>query len=232
MHTLVIESDEVLGQRLNQVLGSYGAPVRTVASGVDGVEFARNFEYDLLVLGVTPDLNTLEMLRTLRNARCKTPVIVLGSTQPVAECVRALNYGADDYLTPPYHNEELLARARAVVRRSRGHAHSTITVGNLSILLNEQRARANGTLLDLTPREYQVLEILALRKGEVATYEHILYQLYANKESVTVGALRAFMCNLRKKIGRIDAESAARIENEHGVGYALRVPEPAQKLAA
>lgn len=229
MRALVIGSDVTLVRSLKES----GAQVSASTSGEDGIEFARSGEYDIVLIDDTRlEQSGIKVLRTLRDVRCKTPVILLSKEQSIEAKVVALDRGADDYLTLPFHDRELRARVRAVVRRSKGHATSTITVGELSLCLEKREIRGSGTLITLKQREYEILELLALQRGSVVAYGHLFERLYADKKKPQEEILRTFICHVREKLDTAIVGGAAYIVTSYGIGYALRAPEQKQLLAA
>ena len=156
----------------------------------------------------------------MRVARVNTPVLILSGLGATADKVKALAFGADDYLTKPFHKDELLARVQAVVRRSQGPTEEVVRCGDLVVRLDAQRAEVAGQPVPLTVKEYQMLELLALRRGTPVTKDMFLSHLYGGRDEPGLKIIDVFMCKLRKKLtvmsGGIDY-----VETVWGRGYML-----------
>src|SRR3954449_6262966 len=179
MRILVVEDDPAVSHSLALMLRSGTCIVDTTDLGEEGIELAQVNPYDLILLDLNlPDLSGYEGLRALRVARVNTPVVILSGLGATADKVRGLAYGADDYLTKPFHKDELLARVQAVVRRSQGPTEEVVRCGDLVVRLDAQRAEIAGQPVPLTVKEYQMLELLALRKGMTVSKDMFLSHLY------------------------------------------------------
>ena len=168
-------------------------------------------------------MSGFEVLRTLRAARIKTPILVLSGLAGIKDKVKGLGLGADDYMTKPFHKDELIARIRAVVRRSRGYPLSVVQSGGLTVNLDHRTVEVDGTRVNSTTKEYQILEHLSLRKGTPLTKEMILYQLYGGVDEPAIKIIDVFICKLRKKLAQASAGKNY-IETVWGRGYALHQP--------
>src|SRR6202043_1765898 len=124
-----------------------------------------------------PDISGYDVLRSLRTAKISTPILILSGLATIEDKIRGLGLGADDYLSKPFHKDELVARIHAIVRRSKGHAQSHIGVGDLVVDLDTKSVELHGDRLHVTGKEYQILELLALRKGSTLTKEMFLNHL-------------------------------------------------------
>jgi two-component system cell cycle response regulator CtrA len=216
--------DEALLQQL-------GVRSERVASGHDALEFLRQYEYDVVLMDFQlPDLQGHEVVRMMRGKLNRTPVVILSDTATVQAKVKALNQGADDFLTTPCDAEEILARIRAVVRRSQGHAASTLTLGPVELLLDRRDVRVHGKSLHLSRREYAVLELLFLRRGAVLNKEAFLTHLYCGTDEPTTKTIDVIICRLRKKLAL--AGVAPLIETVWGCGYILGDPAALAMKAA
>jgi two-component system, cell cycle response regulator CtrA len=174
-------------------------------------------------------MSGFEVLRSLRAAKVKTPILILSGYSAIEDKVKGLGLGADDYLTKPFHKDELVARIHAVVRRSKGHVQSIVQVGDLTLNLEEKRAEIAGKGVHLTVKEYQMLEFLSLRRGTTVTKEMFLSRLYSGMDEPGIKIIDIFMCKLRKKLA--DASNGKDyIETVWGRGYMLR--EPPRQLSA
>ena len=164
------------------------------------------------------------MLRTLRVAKVKTPILILSGLAGIEDKVRGLGFGADDYMTKPFHKDELVARIHAIVRRSKGHAQSVITTGDLTVNLDTKTVEVTGQRVHLTGKEYQMLELLSLRKGTTLTKEMFLNHLYGGMDEPELKIIDVFICKLRKKLAAATGGQNY-IETVWGRGYVLREPD-------
>jgi two-component system cell cycle response regulator CtrA len=192
--------------------------------GEDGLEIGKLYDYDIIVLDLMlPDMDGYEVLRRLRAARVKTPVLILSGLNGSDDKIQGLGVGADDYLTKPFDKRELVARIQAIVRRSKGHSDSIIKTGKLTVNLDTRRVDVDGEPLRLTPKEYGVLELLSLRKGTTLTKEVFLNHLYGGMDEPEQKIIDVFVCKLRKKLTATTGGENY-IETVWGRGYALRDP--------
>ncbi|MBY0461568.1 MAG: response regulator transcription factor, partial [Alphaproteobacteria bacterium] len=205
-------------------LKSEGFVCDTTDLGEDGLEIGKLYEYDLIILDLMlPDIDGFEVLRRLRAANIKTPILVLSGLSETDDKVKGLGFGADDYLTKPFSKVELLARAHAIVRRSRGHSDSMIRIGRLTVNLQKRIASVDNETLNLTGKEYAILELLSLRKGTTLTKEMFLNHLYGGMDEPELKIIDVFICKLRRKIAEALGQDNY-IETVWGRGYVLRDP--------
>ena len=224
MRVLLIEDDSATAQSIELMLKSEGFNVYTTDLGEEGLDLGKVYDYDMILLDLNlPDMSGLDVLRGLRAAKINTPIIILTGTALVEMKVKCLRGGADDYMTKPFHKDELVARIHAVVRRSKGHANSVITTQNIVVLLDEKRVEANGIRVHLTGKEYQMMELLALRKGSTLTKEIFLNHLYGGMDEPELKIVDVFICKLRKKLAAVNNGDHC-IETVWGRGYVLREP--------
>jgi two-component system cell cycle response regulator CtrA len=230
MRVLLIEDDSVTAQSIKLMLEAEGFNVYTADLGEEGVDLGKIYDYDLILLDLNlPDMNGIEVLRSLRVAKIDTPVFMLSGASGIDTKVKSFSGGADDYMTKPFNKEELVARIHAVVRRSKGHAQSVIRTGDIIVNLDSKTVEVRGALVHLTPKEYQMLELLSLRKGTTLTKEMFLNQLYGGMDEPEVKIIDVFICKLRKKLA---AHGDHHIETVWGRGYALRDPLEHADVAA
>jgi two-component system cell cycle response regulator CtrA len=227
MRVLLVEDDALMARSIELMLRSRGIVCDRTDLGEDGLEIGKLYDYDIIVLDlVLPDLDGQEVVKRLRASGVTTPVLILSGLAETEHKIQGFQHGADDYLTKPFDKEELVARLQAVIRRSKGHAESVIRVGRLSVDLNAHGAFADGTRLDLTAKEYKVLELLCLRKGATLTKEMFLNHLYGGIDEPEQKIIDVFICKLRRKL-KTALDGQDYIETVWGRGYALRdVPEP------
>ncbi|MEY3174122.1 MAG: Transcriptional regulatory protein QseB [Planctomycetota bacterium] len=215
MRILVVEDEPDLLRTIAQVLREDGYAVDEAADGEEGLYKARSWAYDAIILDLLlPRLTGWELLQQLRKTHA-VPVLILTARDEVADRVRGLDAGADDYLTKPFHLTELRARLRALIRRSAGQPSSTIRIRQLSIDLNTKTVTRDGTLLTLTPREYSLLELLALHRSQVVTRTQIYEHLFDETEDSLSNLVDVHISNLRRKLG------ADFITTRRGQGYIL-----------
>jgi two-component system, cell cycle response regulator CtrA len=232
MRVLLIDNDVVLTQAVEAMLKSEGMVVDTANRGEDGFEIGKLYDYDIILLELTlPDTDGLEVLRKLRRARVHTPVIIISGVAQAESKVKALTCGADDYLTKPFNRAELVARIHAIVRRSKGHAHSVIQTGHLTVDVAARSAEVRGQPLHLTGKEYGMLELLSLRKGTTLTKEMFLNHLYGGMDEPELKIVDVFICKLRKKLAMATGGESY-IETVWGRGYVLRDPIGNRSLQA
>ena len=178
-------------------------------------------------------MNGHEVLRQLRLSKVDTPILILSGDDDTESKLKGFGFGADDYLTKPFHREELVARIHAIIRRSKGHAQSIIKTGRIAVNLDAKTVDVSGNTVHLTGKEYQMLELLSLRKGTTLTKEMFLNHLYGGMDEPELKIIDVFICKLRKKLA--EATSGENyIETVWGRGYVLRDPEPVmntEKLA-
>jgi two-component system cell cycle response regulator CtrA len=224
MRVLLIEDDENTAQSIELMLKSEGFNVYTTDLGQDGVDLGKVYDYDIILLDLSlPDMSGFEVLRALRVSKVKTPILILSGRAGIENKVIGLGYGADDYMTKPFHKDELVARTYAVVRRSKGHAQSVIQTGGLIVNLDSKTVEVDGARVHLTGKEYKMLELLSLRKGTILTKEMFMNNLYGGMDEPGSKIIDVFMCKLRKKLSNA-SDGKEYIETAWGRGYVLREP--------
>jgi two-component system cell cycle response regulator CtrA len=227
---LLIEDDRAVARSIELILKAEGFNVYATDLGEEGVDLGKIYDYDLILLDLSlPDMSGMEVLRTLRVGKIDTPVMILSGSSEIETKVKTLGGGADDYMTKPFHREELVARIHAVVRRSKGHAQSVIRTGEIAVNLDGKTVEVNGARVHLTGKEYQMLELLSLRKGTTLTKEMFLNHLYGGMDEPELKIIDVFICKLRKKLKSVAKDH--HIETVWGRGYVLNDP-PQEKAAA
>jgi two-component system cell cycle response regulator CtrA len=176
-------------------------------------------------------MSGLEVLRQLRVGKINTPIMILSGTSEIDTKVKTLGNGADDYMTKPFHKDELIARIHAVVRRSKGHAQSVIRTGDIVVNLDAKTVEVSGNRVHLTGKEYEMLELLSLRKGTTLTKEMFLNHLYGGMDEPELKIIDVFICKLRKKLA-VAADGNHYIETVWGRGYVLRDPHEQGSIVA
>lgn len=231
MRTLVVEDDPTTAQSLVTILTQEGYICDSTDLGEEALEFSRLYDYDILILDLMlPDIDGYEILRRLRAAKSRVPVLVLSGLSTLDDRLKGLGVGADDYLTKPFDRRELVARIQAIVRRSRGHAHSLIVAGELMVDLDAHQAKIAGEPVHLTAKEYGILSLLALRKGATVSKEMILDHLYGGLDEPEMKIIDVFVCKLRRKLVHASGGEPF-IETIWGRGYMLREPNDAAREA-
>jgi len=232
MRVLLIEDDSAMAQSIDLMLKSEGFNVYTTDLGEEGIDLGKLYDYDIILLDLNlPDMSGFEVLKHLRVAKVQTPILILSGTSTIENKVKGLGVGADDYLTKPFHKDELVARIHAIVRRSKGHSQSVILTGKLTVNLDTKTVEVQGSRVHLTGKEYQMLELLSLRKGTTLTKEMFLNHLYGGMDEPELKIIDVFICKLRKKLASA-TEGDNYIETVWGRGYVLRDPPPVIEKAA
>jgi two-component system cell cycle response regulator CtrA len=222
MRVLLIEDEPTTAKAVEMMLTAEGFTVYTTASGEEGLDLGMVYDYDMILLDLNlPDLHGYDVLKKLRLARVKTPVLVVSGISEMETKVRSFGFGADDYVTKPFDRAELIARIHAVVRRSKGHSQSVIRTGKLSVNLDSKTVEVDGSRVHLTGKEYAILELLSLRKGTTLTKEMFLNHLYGGMDEPELKIIDVFICKLRKKLS-LACGGENYIETVWGRGYILR----------
>jgi two-component system cell cycle response regulator CtrA len=234
MRVLLVEDDPTTSRSIELMLTHANLNVYCTDLGEDGIDLAKLYDYDLILLDLNlPDMSGHEVLRQLRLSRVETPILILTGSDDTENKIKSFGFGADDYLTKPFHREELVARIHAIIRRSKGHSQSVIRTGTVNVNLDAKTVDVGGATVHLTGKEYQMLELLSLRKGTTLTKEMFLNHLYGGMDEPELKIIDVFICKLRKKLAEATGGQNY-IETVWGRGYVLR--EPAQvsepKLAA
>jgi len=233
MRVLLIEDDSAAAQSIELMLKSESFTVYTTDLGEEGIDLGKIYDYDIILLDLNlPDMSGFEVLRSLRISKVKTPTLILSGLAGIEDKVKGFGVGADDYMTKPFHQDELVARIHAIVRRSKGYAQSVIQTDDLVVNLDTKTSEVNGARVHLTGKEYAMLELLSLRKGMTLTKEMFLNHLYGGIDEPEVKIIDVFMCKLRKKLAGASGGKNY-IETVWGRGYVLRHPtEEAVKISA
>jgi two-component system cell cycle response regulator CtrA len=226
MRILLVEDDPTTSRSIELMLTHANLNVYATDLGEEGVDLAKLYDYDLILLDLgLPDMNGHEVLRQLRAARIATPILILTGSDDTDDKLKGFGFGADDYMTKPFHREELVARIHAIIRRSKGHSQSVISTGKVGVNLDAKSVEVDGKQVHLTGKEYQMLELLSLRKGTTLTKEMFLNHLYGGMDEPELKIIDVFICKLRKKLATATGGDNY-IETVWGRGYVLRDPEP------
>jgi two-component system, cell cycle response regulator CtrA len=231
MRVLLVEDDSATATSIEMMLRAEGFICDTTDLGEDGLEIGKLYDYDIIILDLMlPDIDGYEVLRRLRAARVRTPILILSGLGELDHKIKGLGFGADDFLTKPFDRRELIARIQAIVRRAKGHSESVIRTGRLTVNLDSRTVEVEGAPLHLTGKEYGILELLSLRKGTTLTKEMFLNHLYGGMDEPELKIIDVFVCKLRKKLSQA-AGGDNYIETVWGRGYVLRDP-PADSESA
>jgi len=231
MRVLLIEDDSATAQSIELMLKSESFNVFTTDLGKEGVDLGTLYAYDIIVLDLNlPDMSGFDVLRSLRVSKVKTPILILSGNAGMENKIKGLGLGADDYMTKPFHRDELLARIHAIVRRSQGHAESVVQIGDLVVNLDAKTVEINHVRVHLTVKEYQMLEFLGQRKAMTVSKEMFLNHLYGGMDEPTIKIIDVFICKLRKKLAEA-SNGKNYIETVWGRGYVLREPHEGKVFA-
>jgi two-component system cell cycle response regulator CtrA len=226
MRVLLVEDDPTTSKSIEMMLTHANLNVYATDLGEEGIDLAKLYDYDLILLDLNlPDMNGHDVLRQLRMAKIETPILILSGADDPENKIKGFGFGADDYLTKPFHREELVARIHAIIRRSKGHSQSIIATGNIDVNLDAKTVSSGNKPVHLTGNEYQMLELLSLRKGTTLTKEMFLNHLYGGMDEPKLKIIDVFICKLRKKLSQATGGHNY-IETVWGRGYVLRDPEP------
>ena len=232
MRVLLIEDEPTTAKSIELMLTNDGFTVYTTDLGEEGLDLGKLYDYDIICLDLNlPDMHGYDVLKKLRNAKVGTPVLILSGINELDSKVRSLGFGADDYITKPFHRDELVARIHAIIRRSKGHSQSVIKIGKLAVNLDAKTVDVDGSRVHLTGKEYAMLELLSLRNGVTITKEMFLNHLYGGLDEPEIKIIDVFICKLRKKLSNACGGDNY-IETIWGRGYVLRDENESSAIAA
>ena len=223
MRALLVEDEATTAEVIVAMLKPAGITLDIVDTGEEALELLRHYEYSIVLLDLMlPDTDGCEVVRRMRVSKNDVPVLVLsGLTTPQAK-VRALSVGADDYLCKPFDKAELVARVQAVVRRSKGFSGPVLRVGDLELNQSSMDVCVAGQRMQLTGKEFAILELMMLRRGMVLRKDAFLNHLYGGMDEPESKIIDVFVCKLRKKLTQ--AGVGHLIETVWGHGYRMRDP--------
>jgi DNA-binding response OmpR family regulator len=222
MRLLIVEDDSRMARLLSQALRRSGYAVDAVATGEQAMDYAAIDTYDLIVLDLgLPDLDGFEVCRHLSRQRRRVPILIVSARSEIGDRVRCLELGADDFLAKPFALEELFARVRALLRRRELPQQAVLTVGPLRLDRNRHRARVGRRAVELTAREYALLEYLLLNRGRVLTRTQIAEHVWEEDYDPTTNLIDVYVGRLRQKIDDDAARGASFLTTLRGVGYVV-----------
>lgn len=223
MRILLVEDDSDTRQSLELLLKSEAFNVYSTDSGEEAVSLGKMYDYDAIVLDLSlPDVDGFAVIRALRLTKVKTPIIAMDYGANVDTIVRVLGIGGDECLSKPVFKDELVARIHALVRRCKGHATNVVQTGDLLVNLDSRTVTVRGVPVHLTGKEYQMLELLSLRKGMTLSKEAIMTHLYGGRDEPELKIIDVFICKMRKKLRAAGSEA---VETVWGQGFVLRDPD-------
>lgn len=221
MRVLLIENDAAVAKTLEAHCTAQGISPELTDTGEEALELLRLYEFDLLILSLALlDIEGSALIRRVRAAGRTTPILALSSTPDPRARVQAFAAGADDVVHQNIDPNELLARVRAIIRRSRGHSHSSLQIGAVTLNLELQTVVADGRSVPLTGKEFALLRLLMLRKNMVLTKEAILAQLYGGMDEPEIKIIDVFVCKIRKKLAHAGLNDF--VGTVWGRGYMVR----------
>ncbi len=215
MRILVVEDERDLAVALKKALEEEGMACDVAEDGESGLFNAQNWEYDAIILDLMlPRLNGWEILKRVRERRA-TPILILTARDAIPDKVRGFDSGADDYLTKPFKLDELLARLKALIRRSAGHPSPVIRLGPIEVDTARRSVRKGGREMTLAPKEYALVELLALNRGKLVTRTMIYEHIYDETDDSLSNVVDVYVSNIRKKLG------SDFVETRRGQGYVV-----------
>ncbi len=217
-----MEDTRPLARSIAQGLAEEGFSVDVAENGEDGLHLASEIPYDAILLDrMLPALDGLTVLRRLRERKVATPVLLLTALGEVGDRVEGLDGGADDYLVKPFAFDELLARVRALVRRSRGRPANELDLGRLRLDLRARTASVDGRVLDLSAKEFALLEVLALEPDTTFSRTRLAERLYDDDSDRDSNVIEVFVARIRRKLEAAGLPGAEVLRNQRGAGYRL-----------
>lgn len=226
MKILIVDDDAMLLEQLQSALQGQNYATVTARNGKQALDLLVDSEYDIIILDVMmPELDGLSFLREIRAQKWEVPVLMLSAKGDIEDKIRGLDLGADDYLSKPFSAGELLARIRALLRRKSGTGDSLMTVGDLALDTVGRQVYRDGASVDLTPKEFAILEFMAYNKNRVVSRLSLAEHIWEDDFDpfIMSNAMEVHIKNLRRKIG--DRTRGGLLRTVRGVGYMLKDDE-------
>lgn len=220
MNILIVDDEKDLTRALSAILIQHNYAVDCAYNGEDGLNYALSGIYDVIVLDVMmPKMNGFEMLKRLRAKKIETPVLMLTAKTDVADKIDGLNIGADDYLTKPFDTQELLARIKALLRRSSQYKDNALSVGNTVLDRDTYELVVGEKKITLGKKEFQIMEILMINAGKCVEKERLIEKIWGYDSDAEYNTIEVYISFLRKKLAAIG--SNAEIRSLRGIGYTV-----------
>lgn len=224
MRILLIEDDSLLSELLQGSLSQKDFTIDQAYSGKEGLELFSLYSYSAIILDLgLPDMKGSAVLQSLRTQNTETPIIILSGREEVEARLQMLELGADDYILKPFITDELVARLHANIRRASGYGQNKMEIGDLTLNIRDQSVSIKNQDIALTRKEYEMLQLLCLKKGGVVSKAKFLDHLYSGMDEPEVKIIDVFICKLRKKLEAI-GNDAPKIETVWGRGYRIQIP--------
>lgn len=221
MRVLLIEDDISTAQSINLALLAHDIHCTLSSSGHDGIQYALASKYDIILLDMMlPDAEGTEIIHSLRQSKVETPILILSAINHPDQKIKALQLGADDYMTKPFNISELIARLKAINKRAHKSIKSIVTIGKITIDFNLKTIHVLDTYVKLTDKEYGLIELLALTRTRFTTKEHIMAHLYGNSQDIPMKIINVFVCRVRRKLEKASGGYNF-IQTVWGMGYRL-----------
>jgi two-component system cell cycle response regulator CtrA len=222
MNILIVEDDPMVAKSIAMALENEGHFHVIAETAEDGLNAVREGSYDAVILDINlPDSDGFQFIKTMRRNQINTSVLVVSGRATVTDRVVALTSGADAYLTKPFDRQELIALLNAIIRRANGHADNRIVTGPIVVDINRHEVMIDDNRLNLTSKEYHILELLSLRKGTTLTKSHLINHLYGGIDEPESKIIDVFICKLRRKLA-VKTGGQNYIHTVWGQGYVLR----------
>ncbi len=220
MLILLVEDGISLSNALKKILEQNGFSVDAVYDGLSAVDYAENNSYDLIILDIMlPQMDGFEVIRTLRNDRIDTPVLMLTAKSTMSDKVSGLNYGADDYMTKPFNVEELLARVGALTRRKGSVIVNMLTYKDISLNFNSATLTCKNESVQLSRKEFEVLKVFLYNPTMTVTNDMLINKVWGMESEATYNNVEVYISFLRKKLKYLDSDVS--IKKIHKLGYRL-----------
>jgi len=221
MHVLLIEDDLSTAQSIRLALLRHDIQCTLSSSGYHGIEYATTSKYDIILLDMMlPDSEGTEVIQTLRQRKIETPILILSAINHPEQKIKALQLGADDYMTKPFNLTELVARLNAITKRAHKSIKSVVHIGKITIDFNLKTIHVLNNYVKLTDKEYSLIELLALTRTRFTTKEHIMAHLYGNAQDIPMKIINVFVCRVRRKLEKASGGYNF-IQTVWGMGYRL-----------
>ena len=222
MRILIIEDDALLAERIQEIIEEAGHEVNHALTGEEGLSLAEMESHNVIILDMgLPDMSGNDITKALRNASNNVPILVLSARTQLEDKLAALDLGADDFMIKPFHRDELLARLHALLRRRKGLNSHVVQIGDLQIDIRNKQLLVENKPVTLTRKEFEILELLAMRQGRPVEKSTLMNHLYGSNDEPEIKIIDVFICTLRKKLAEYNKGRHC-IETVRGRGYALR----------